>query len=76
MALNTSIGYMRWWHGILHGSFHFVCLTDRSEGVRAEVQCLPIPDLALPEGIPERGWKKLTTFESNLHGLQGTALFS
>ena len=59
----------------LHGSFRFVCLTDRSEGVRAEVQCLPIPDLALPEGIPERGWKKLTTFESNLHGLQGTALF-
>ncbi|CAH1906175.1 conserved hypothetical protein [Candidatus Nitrotoga sp. HW29] len=59
----------------LHGPFRFVCLTDRSEGVRAEVQCLPIPDLALPDGIPERGWKKLTTFESSLHGLQGTALF-
>jgi hypothetical protein len=59
----------------LHGPFRFVCLTDRNEGVRAEVQCLPIPDLALPAGIPERGWKKLTTFEANLHGLQGTALF-
>ena len=59
----------------LRGAFRFVCLTDRSEGVRPEVQCLPIPDLALPEGIPERGWKKLTTFEADLHGLRGTALF-
>ena len=59
----------------LRGKFRFVCLTDRNEGVRAEVLCLPIPDLALPEGIPERGWKKLTTFEADLHGLTGTALF-
>lgn len=59
----------------LHGQFRFICLTDRNEGVRPEVECLPIPDLALPEGIPERGWKKLTTFEASLHGLQGTALF-
>jgi hypothetical protein len=59
----------------LRGDFRFVCLTDRSEGVRAEVQCLPIPPLALPPGIPERGWTKLTTFEADLHGLRGTALF-
>lgn len=59
----------------LRGPFRFVCLTDRNEGVRTEVQCLPIPDLALPDGIPERGWKKLTTFEASLHGLLGTALF-
>lgn len=59
----------------LRGEFRFVCLTDISEGIRAEVQCLPIPDLALPEGIPERGWKKLTTFAADLHGLKGTALF-
>jgi hypothetical protein len=59
----------------LRGNFRFVCLTDRSEGVRSEVQCLPIPDLALPAGIPERGWTKLTTFSSDLHGLRGTALF-
>lgn len=59
----------------LRGPFRFVCLTDRSEGVRPEVTCLPIPPLALPEGIPERGWKKLTTFEADLHGLRGTALF-
>jgi hypothetical protein len=59
----------------LRGEFRFVCLTDRSEGVRPEVECMPIPDLRLPEGLPERGWKKLTTFEADLHGLKGTALF-
>lgn len=59
----------------LRGPFRFVCLTDRSEGIRAEVQCLPIPELKLPAGIPERGWTKLTTFEADLHGLKGTALF-
>ena len=59
----------------LRGEFRFVCLTDRSEGIRAEVECLPIPSLDLPPGIPERGWTKLTTFEADLHGLRGTALF-
>jgi hypothetical protein len=59
----------------LRGKFDFVCLTDRNNGVRPEVRCLPIPDLALPDGLPERGWKKLTTFEADLHGLRGTALF-
>ncbi len=59
----------------LSGDFQFVCLTDRNEGIRAEVQCLPIPPLNLPDGLPERGWKKLTTFTADLHGLQGAALF-
>ena len=59
----------------LRGPFDLVCLTDDHRGVREEVRCLPIPSLALPPGIPERGWTKLTTFEANLHGLEGTALF-
>ena len=59
----------------LRGDFLFVCLTDDARGVRDEVQCLPIPPLDLPPGIPERGWTKLTTFEADLHGLRGTALF-
>ena len=59
----------------LRGDFRFVCLTDDRRGLRPEVQCLPIPNLALPPGIPERGWTKLTTFEADLHGLRGTALF-
>jgi hypothetical protein len=59
----------------LKGPFRFICLTDDKQGIVPEVECLPIPDLALPDGIPERGWKKLTTFEADLHGLKGTALF-
>jgi hypothetical protein len=59
----------------LRGPFRFVCLTDDGAGIREEVSCLPIPPLNLPEGIPERGWKKLTSFEGDLHGLRGTALF-
>ena len=30
--------------------FKMVCLTDRTEGINPEVQCFPIPPLALPEG--------------------------
>lgn len=59
----------------LRSDFRFVCLTDDATGIRAEVSCLPIPALALPDGIPERGWKKLTTLAADLHGLKGTALF-
>lgn len=59
----------------LKGDFRFVCLTDDGSGIRSEVDCFPIPDLKLPDGLPERGWKKLTTFETDLYGLQGTALF-
>jgi len=59
----------------LHSSFSFVCLTDNSAGIRGEVLCRPIPGLGLPEGIPERGWKKLTTFSRELADLGETALF-
>jgi hypothetical protein len=61
----------------LSGDFNFVCLTDDATGVRPEVQCLPIPPLAidLAPGQRDGAWKKLTTFEADLHGLKGTALF-
>ncbi|MEO7242347.1 MAG: glycosyltransferase [Variovorax sp.] len=61
----------------LSGDFSFVCLTDDSAGVRSEVRCLPIPPLniVLAPGQRDHGWNKLTTFEHDLHGLQGTALF-
>ena len=39
----------------LQGDFRFICLTDDASGIRPEVQCLPIPPLALPPSIPERG---------------------
>jgi hypothetical protein len=61
----------------LTGDFSFVCLTDDAKGIRSEVQCFPIPplDLELAPGQPDRAWKKLTTFEADLYGLRGTALF-
>ena len=59
----------------LTGEFNMVCLTDNSDGIRSEVQCLPIPPLDLPQGIPERGWTKLASFAQDLHGLRGTYLF-
>jgi hypothetical protein len=58
----------------LAGDFRFVCLTDDTRGVRAEVECLPLPTLELAPGA-DRGWPKLTTFKSDLHGLAGRALF-
>lgn len=59
----------------LRGDFRFVCFTDRPDSIRPEVECLPLPSLALPPGIPERGWNKLSTFAADLNGLRGTALF-
>ena len=61
----------------LEGEFNFVCLTDDTRGIRSEVQCRPIPalDLEIAPGKVDRAWKKLTTFECDLHGLRGTALF-
>ena len=61
----------------LSGDFNFVCLTDDAKGIRAEVQCLPIPplNLHLAPGQRDGAWKKLTTFEADLYGLRGTALF-
>ena len=55
--------------------FQMVCLTDRTDGIDPAVKCFPIPALALPEGAPERGWNKLSTFEPDLYGLTGNALF-
>ncbi|QXL85784.1 glycosyltransferase [Comamonas sp. NLF-1-9] len=61
----------------LSGDFRMVCLTDDASGVVPEVQCLPIPplNLNLKPGQRDGAWKKLTTFEGDLHGLKGTALF-
>lgn len=55
--------------------FQMVCLTDDSTGINPAVKCYPIPELNLPPGLPERGWKKLTTFKPELYELKGVALF-
>lgn len=55
--------------------FRFVCFTDDVAGIREEVETRPLPSLDLPEGLPERGWMKLATFQPELGGLQGVTLF-
>ena len=55
--------------------FRFVCFTDNGEGVRSEVEVKPLPSLDLPDGLPERGWMKLATFQPELGGLEGQTLF-
>lgn len=55
--------------------FQMICLTDDDTDIHPDIQCFPIPELNLPAGLPERGWKKLTTFKPDLYGLKGVALF-
>ena len=55
--------------------FTMICLTDNAKGINPAVQCYPLIPLDLPQGLPERGWNKLTTFSADLYGLHGTALF-
>lgn len=59
----------------LRGPFRFVCFTDDTNGIRAEVECLPLPETHASQGKRDGGWKKLGTYQSDLFGLKGTALF-
>jgi len=55
--------------------FRFVCFTEDSDGIRSEVEIQELPELDLPPGSPERGWRKLTVFKKNFGGLSGITLF-
>ncbi len=55
--------------------FRFVCFTDNGAGIRTEVEVQGLPELDLPEGSPERGWRKLTVFAENFGNLSGSTLF-
>ena len=59
----------------LNRPFRFVCFTDNKSGLSSSIESFELPSLNLPEGIPERGWMKLSTFASNLHDLSGSTLF-
>ena len=59
----------------LTNEFRFVCFTENSKGIRPEVEIQPLPELDLPSGSPERGWRKLTVFAKNFGGLSGPTLF-
>ena len=55
--------------------FRFVCFTENSIGIRSEVEIQALPELKLPAGSPERGWRKLTVFKKGFGGLSGPTLF-
>ena len=60
----------------LTGPFKLVCLTDDSDGIRQEVQCLPLPELGveIPPEAPGK-WPKQALWAKDLFGLEGVALF-
>lgn len=67
----------------LQGPYRFVCFTDDANGLDlnsgqesgTKIEVRPLPEMELPEHLPERGWKKLTVFNKHLADLEGTALF-
>ncbi|MCC5839855.1 MAG: glycosyl transferase [Opitutales bacterium] len=52
----------------------FVCFTDDPTGLHSAIEALPLPPMDLPPG-KERGWRKLSTFQSPLADLTGPTLF-
>ena len=56
-------------------TFNLYCFTDNGIGIRDEVKIRPLPNLNLPDNIPERGWQKLSVFSDNFGGLVGPVLF-
>jgi len=59
----------------MKAKFRFVCFTENSMGIRPEVEIQNLPELELPPGSPERGWRKLTVFKKDFGGLTGKTLF-
>ena len=59
----------------MNSKFRFVCFTENAEGIRPEVEIQGLPELDLPAGSPERGWRKLTVLKKGFGGLSGPTLF-
>ncbi|PKM11318.1 MAG: glycosyltransferase [Gammaproteobacteria bacterium HGW-Gammaproteobacteria-3] len=55
--------------------FRFVCMTDNAGGIDDAIETLPIPEIGMPEGKPESGWKKLTVLSPEISDLSGKTLF-
>lgn len=52
----------------------FFCLTNDTEGLDARIQCLPLPDIELPERYRWTFWRKISLF-SPVFPLAGPCLF-
>jgi hypothetical protein len=52
-----------------------ICLTDDAGGIRPEVECRPLPALALTPEWERSPWRKLSGFAPELADLEGQVLF-
>ena len=60
----------------LSGDYRFVCLTDKEDGIHADVETYPIPDIGLkPEHWHHGAWPKISVFKDKLYDLSGHVLF-
>ena len=55
--------------------YRFVCFTEDANGLDADIEVRPLPQMDLDAKLPERGWRKLTVFQKTLADLSGRALF-
>ena len=55
--------------------FRFVCFTDDADGIKDGVEIYGLPSVQIPNGSPERGWRKLTVFGETVAQLKGRCLF-
>ena len=55
--------------------FRLICFTENGEGIRPEVEIQPLPELDIPQDLPERGWRKISVFAKGFGGLSGPTLF-
>jgi hypothetical protein len=56
--------------------FRVVCLTDRRDGIRGEVECFDLPELGCPHPQRTMGkWRKQVLWGRTVPGLEGVALF-
>jgi len=53
----------------------FVCFTDEGDGIRAEVECQPLPEVRFDAKRIGKYWPKLGLMQQGLGGLQGMTLF-
>ena len=70
--VNTLAGMVR---RHLKRPHRFVCFTDDGNGLHSGIDVRPLPEMELPQHLPERGWRKLTVFGPKLADLEGQALF-